>query len=118
VGIRDNFKKGTVELMILALLIEGDMYGYQLSQEIKHRSGGEIHVPEGAMYPTLYRLQEGGYISDYRILAGKRMTRVMYHLEDPGRDRLKLLWTEYQIFYQGLVRVVGPGIGQLEGDAP
>jgi len=81
---RDNFKKGSFEMLLLFLLQEGDLYGYQLSQLIKQRSENIIIVPEGSMYPTLYRLLEKGCITDYKKLVGKRLTRVYYHLEPEG----------------------------------
>lgn len=53
---KDNFKKGAVEMLLLTMLCEEDMYGYQMAQLVKKRSKGEITIPEGSMYPTLYRL--------------------------------------------------------------
>ena len=59
---KDNFKKGAVEMLLLTMLCEEDMYGYQMAQLVKRRSKGEITIPEGSMYPTLYRLMSKGYI--------------------------------------------------------
>lgn len=101
-GLRDSFKKGTVELMILSILSESDLYGYQISQLISERSGQNIEVPEGSMYPTLYRLLDNGFISDRRVQVGKRMTRVYYHLEPKGRERFREMLSEYRIFAESL----------------
>ena len=60
---QDTFKKGSVELLVLALLQESNLYGYQISQLVKERSGNILTIPEGSMYPTLYRLEDKGYIS-------------------------------------------------------
>ena len=92
---RDNFKKGYMELLILHLLLENDFYGYQLSQLVKERSNGILIVPEGTMYPTLYRLTEKGYISDYKKQVGKRLIRVYYHLEPEGKAYLADLLDDY-----------------------
>lgn len=105
-GIRDNFKKGSVEMIILALLSTGDMYGYQLSQLIANTSDHVILIPEGSMYPTLYKLSDNGYISDYRELVGKRQTRVYYHITAEGRERLDALLAEYKIFSQGMDKLL------------
>lgn len=105
-AIRDNFKKGTVEMMILSLLSEGDMYGYQLSQLISERSNQIIEIPEGSLYPTLYRLLDNGYISDQRVLVGRRMTRIYYHLEPKGAERLRLLVPEFELFVDGLRKII------------
>ncbi len=103
-GIRDNFKKGTVEMLVLSLLAESDLYGYQFSQLISERSGNVIDVPEGSLYPMLYRLVDDGYISCTRVPAGRRRILVYYHLEPSGLVRLKETLSEYQIFSDGLQR--------------
>ena len=60
---KNNFKKGSVEMLMLHILQEADCYGYEIAQNIKERSGGRITVLEGSMYPILYRLEEAGFIS-------------------------------------------------------
>lgn len=105
-GIRDNFKRGSVEMLLLALLAEEDMYGYQLSQRISERSEGAIIIPEGSMYPTLYKLVDNRYISDYKQQVGRRLTRVYYHIEPAGKAHLDELLAEYKIFSEGLLKVI------------
>lgn len=64
---KSNFKKGSVEMLLLHLLkTEGDCYGYQLSQLINQRSSGVLVIPEGSMYPTLYKLIDNNFITDYK----------------------------------------------------
>ena len=46
---QDTFKKGSVELLVLALLQESNLYGYQISQLVKERSGNILTIPEGSM---------------------------------------------------------------------
>ena len=92
---KNNFKKGTTALLILTFLQEGDMYGYQIAQTIEDRSDGAFLIPEGSLYPALYKLIEFGFISDRRKSIGKRMTRVYYHLEDTGREHLRYLTNDY-----------------------
>ena len=83
-AIRDNFKKGAVELLVLAVLSDEDMYGYQITQEIEQRSNGSFKVLEGSLYPILYRLSKEGYVTENTV-AVKRRLRVYYHLEESGR---------------------------------
>ena len=52
-NIRDNFKKGYVEMLILNFLSEKDLYGYEMTQLVIERGGGYIKIPEGSLYPTL-----------------------------------------------------------------
>ena len=99
---RDNFKKGSVEMLLLHLLQEDDLYGYQLSQLVKQRSNGILTIPEGSMYPTLYRLLEKGYISDCKKQVGKRLTRVYYHLEPEGKTYYSKLLNDYYTVNEGI----------------
>ncbi len=47
------------------------------------------------MYPVLYKMIDNGYIVDYKKQVGKRMTRVYYHIESSGQDRLEELTQKY-----------------------
>lgn len=93
--LQNGIKKATIEMILLNLLTEQDMYGYQLSQECKKRSDGTYMMLEGSMYPILYRLEESGYISCYEKKVKKRMTRVYYHIEDSGKSHLEHMKEEY-----------------------
>ena len=106
-GISDNLKRGTIELMLLTMLKEEDMYGYQLTQTLAERSGGQFIIKEGSMYPTLYRLLGKGLISDYQKKVGARRTRVYYHLEPEGDAYLGEIRKEYISLNQGVPRVLG-----------
>ena len=101
-----NFRRGVMSLVILALLKREDMYGYQLVQETEKSSGGKLTTQEGSLYPVLYRLLDQGYISDRRVLVGKRMTRIYYHLEPAGENHLNELIREYAEITQGVFRIV------------
>ena len=101
-----NYARGAMPLIILSLLKREDMYGYQLVQETERASGGIIRTQEGSLYPVLYKLQEQGYISDKKILVGKRMTRIYYHLEPLGAARLAEMIQEYETAVNGVLKIV------------
>mgnify|MGYP002560607425 CR=1 FL=1 len=103
---------GSTTMLVLKLLDGQDMYGYQIVQEIAARSGGTIVTQEGSLYPVLYKLQDQGMISGEKVLVGKRMTRVYYHLEEPGHRRLQELVHEYQVMTRGVFQII-----QRETDA-
>lgn len=108
------FQRGLISLLILALLDQEDMYGYQIVQEITERSGGAIVTEEGSLYPVLYKLQDQGMLSGEKVLVGKRMTCVYYHLEEPGRRRLQELSREYRAITQGVFQIIQGGQGKNE----
>lgn len=104
---KNNFKKGSVELVVLKLLQqEGDCYGYQLAHMIKERSEEKLIIPEGSLYPSLYRLIEKGYITDHRELSGKRMTRVYYHIEPGGIEYYQELLKDYYEIHTGIQNIL------------
>lgn len=105
-SISESLKRGTVDLLLLSLLQEKDMYGYQLSQELASRSGGLYTMPEGSMYPTLYRMLEKGLVSDRHETVGKRRVRVYYHLEPAGKEYLEAIRREYFSMNQGIMKVL------------
>ena len=94
-NLETTLKKATIEMLLLNLLKEQDMYGYQLSQELKKRSSGLYTILEGSMYPILYRLNDSGYISFFEKKVGRRQTRIYYHLEDNGLMYLDNLQTSH-----------------------
>ena len=105
-----SFRRGVMSLVILSLLKREDMYGYQLVQETEKSSGGRLTTQEGSLYPVLYKLLDQGLISDKKVLVGKRMTRVYYHLEPSGEERLKELVREYEEVTQGVFQIIGGGV--------
>lgn len=106
---QSNFLRGTMAMIILSLLDGEDMYGYQLVQETTFSSGGRISTQEGSLYPVLYKLADQGYISDYKKLVGKRMTRVYYHLEPKGREYLLQMIQEYESTTEGIFQIIRGG---------
>lgn len=89
-------KKGSIEMLLLDLLSkEEELYGYQMVQMIEQRSKGTLKVPEGSMYPTLYKLLEKGYIGSEKRKVGKRMERIYYKILPEGVFYLELLKQEY-----------------------
>lgn len=105
----NNFRRGVMSIVILSLLNRGDMYGYQLVQEIANGSDGKLTTQEGSLYPVLYKLLEQGFISDKKVLVGKRMSRVYYHLEPAGEAKLRELIKEYEEITQGVFQIIRRG---------
>ena len=112
-AISDNLKRGTIELSVLSLLKNGDMYGYEISQQLFIQSGELYQIQESSLYPSLYRLVEKGLISDRSEKVGKRRVRVYYHLETAGEDYLKELRREYLMHTAGVLKILG--VNDIEG---
>lgn len=114
-GVSENLKRGVTELVLLGLLAQRDMYGYEMSQELQTRSGGKFILQESSMYPTLYRLEDKGYITVTKQQVGKRRTRMYYHLEPSGRDYLQSSVTEYLSMQEGIRGILAScGMNEVE----
>ncbi|MBR6825454.1 MAG: PadR family transcriptional regulator [Oscillospiraceae bacterium] len=105
-NLRSGFQRGAMAMIILSLLKYRDMYGYQLVQEIEKQSDGVLVTQEGSLYPVLYKLQDQGCISDKKVLVGRRMVRVYYHIEDKGLQHLQDLTQEYESVTQGIYKII------------
>lgn len=94
-SIKDNLKRGTIEMILLSLLEQEDKYGYQLSQDLEKQSDGEYQINEATMYPTLYRLKKNGYLEENKVLVVGKRFRVYYHLSESGKQYLDETRKEY-----------------------
>ena len=97
----DNFRRGTVELAVLCVLLDGEMYGYEIVQKIEERSGGLFKLPLGTLYPVLYRFTESGFITDRDEIVGKRL-RKYYKLTDTGKEYYAALLDDYKRVVKGV----------------
>ncbi len=97
----ESFKRGTVDLVVLSVLTEKDMYGYEIVKTVKEKSGGNYEIPLGTLYPVLYRYLESGALSDRDEIVGKRL-RKYYHLEEKGREHYVKMLEEYRKISAGV----------------
>jgi PadR family transcriptional regulator PadR len=95
--------------MVLSILQYGDCYGYRLSQLIEEYSEGFLALPVGTLYPSLYRMEEKGYISFEQKITGRRL-RTYYHILDAGRDYLTTLRKEYEDVNRGIRQVLDKSV--------
>ncbi len=105
-SLRDQIRKGSTEILILSLLAQERMYGYQISQELDRRSGGYFAMKEGLLYPTLHRMQQERLVTSEWRPAGEARRRKYYAITDKGRRMLKEQSAEWHIFIQTLLQVL------------
>lgn len=82
-----NFMNGVPELLILRLLQENEMYGYEIVQAIRSRSQAVIKVGEGVVYPVLHGLEQEGALRSRRKTVNGR-SRIYYSITPAGARRL------------------------------
>ncbi|HAD20334.1 MAG TPA: PadR family transcriptional regulator [Lachnospiraceae bacterium] len=111
---RSSFKMGTVEMLILFLLNQKDLYGYELCTLLSRLSDGDYILAEGSLYPILYRLLEKKYISDREVTVGKRRIRVYYRIEESGKQRLTDLLEDYRKTANGIEKILSRSLTDYE----
>ena len=100
-----ELKRGSTELLILALLEERDRHGYEIAQLIERRSNGAISFHVASLYPTLYRLEEKGVIEGRWIEKAGQRRRRYYRLTGVGKKTLASQRTVWDSFFEALNRV-------------
>jgi len=103
------FMSGVPELLLLRLLQQHEMYGYELVRSIRQVTGEAISLGEGVIYPVLHSLERNGALKSKRRSVGGR-TRVYYSLTAKGRRRLAQLTDEWRRVQGGITNALeGPG---------
>jgi PadR family transcriptional regulator PadR len=95
------FMSGVPELLLLRLLEQQEMYGYELVKSIKTVTGDAISLGEGVIYPVLHGLERAGALKARRKSVGGR-TRVYYSVTAKGRARLERLQGEWARIESGI----------------
>lgn len=105
---RRELLKGNTETLLLSLLKNQSMYGYQIIKEIKKRSQGYFRFKEGTLYPALHRLEADGLVRGRweRLPSGKE--RRYYHLTEKGLKLLGEKIAEWQGFSLAVNLVTQP----------
>lgn len=74
--------------MVLAILAEGDSYGYAILQRVRELSGGALEWTDGMLYPVLHRLEKGGFVESRWEKAETGRRRKYYRVTPAGREQL------------------------------
>lgn len=96
----------TVELMVLNLLSEREMYGYEIIQVVNERTDGEFNWKEGTLYPVLHRLEGGGYLATDWQIGDTGKKRKYYKLTTKGTSLAKSKISEWNTFSRSVNAVL------------
>ena len=103
----DEAKKGSAEVLILAIVEGESHHGYQIAKLIEQRSGGDLRFTLASLYATLYRLEDRGWIKSRWVeKAGQRRKRY-YKITAEGRRVLASQRSKWEEFIIALARVAG-----------
>lgn len=108
-AVEKSLVSGSMTMLILKLLSEKDMYGYEMIDTLRQKSQNVFELKAGTLYPILHGLEDKGMLRVYeKEYAGK--TRKYYSITQSGMnmlDRKKEEWTEYQ---DAVARVLAMGV--------
>ena len=103
----DEAKRGSAELLILALVEDGDLHGYEIGRQIELRSGGTLTFTLAALYATLYRLEARRWISGRWVEKAGQRRRRHYRITEAGRKVLASQREDWARFVAALGQVAG-----------
>jgi len=85
-------------MVLLKLLEEREMYGYELVTAFQERGDGEFQIKDGTLYPVLYRLEKAGYVEPRWETQKRGVPRKYYSVTATGKEQVDQLVGEWRAF--------------------
>ena len=105
---RAELIQGNSESLLLYLVGQQPMYGYQIIRELERRSEGYFKFKEGTLYPALHRLEKAGLIEGkWQTLSSGRQRRY-YYITDKGRRVLAEKMSQWRDFFAAMNLIIKP----------
>jgi len=108
-----NLLGGTTGLLLLSLLSDQDMYGYEIIKELERRSDSSFQFKEGTLYPVLHKLENMGWLKSYLSKGDAGRERKYYQITVKGKKQLTLEKEQWEVFTQSVEKVVFGGQYEL-----
>ena len=97
---------GSVSMLVLALLKEKEMYGYQIIEELDRRSSHVFQMKEGTLYPVLHGLEKDKLVSAREAVTEKGRTRRFYAITEKGLRALEAKKAEWNAFSSAVTAIL------------
>ncbi len=109
---KEPLLSGQIDMLLLSLVARGPAHGYAIIAQLRDRSRGVFDLPEGTVYPALYRLEAAGFVeSDAEQVSGR--VRRTYRITRAGRAALKERETSWRELVRGVDAILrGTAIGR------
>lgn len=102
---RRDWSLGNIEPLLLYLIKEQPMYGYQIVKELEGRSQGYFSFKEGTLYPVLHRLEKEALLrGEWRVLSSGRQ-RKYYHITEKGLAVMEERRGQWREFYTAVAMI-------------
>ena len=104
-AIDKSLMQGSLAMLILRLLEEKDMYGYEMIDTLRGRSNNVFELKAGSLYPLLHSLEEKGYVTSYEDDSSGK-TRKYYRISGDGKRFLKEKKEEWEVYSTAVCSVL------------
>ena len=109
-SIDKSLLTGSTTTLILKLLEEKDMYGYEMIETLANKSDHTFDLKAGTLYPILHGLEKKELVEYYEKKADNDRLRKYYHLTKKGKNLLKEKKEEWTIFFFFFNSVLNGGL--------
>src|SRR6186997_1235793 len=106
-GTMDAAKKGSAEILILALVERRSLHGYEIGRQIEEQSGGTLRFTLASLYATLYRMEDRGWLRSRWVEQPGQRRRCHYRITEAGRKVLAAQRADWSRFIAALGLVAG-----------
>ncbi|MCK4556073.1 MAG: helix-turn-helix transcriptional regulator [Candidatus Aminicenantes bacterium] len=106
--VSKNLMAASTKPLILAILANGEIYGYQIIQSVIEISGGTLEWSEGMLYPVLHRLEKENFIQSQWKMSENGRRRKYYRLTELGKKELDKERKQWLSVHKVLSRLWGP----------
>ena len=103
----DEAKKGSAEILILAVVEDEGHHGYEIAKLIEQRSSGDLRFTLASLYATLYRMEDRGWIKGRWVEKAGQRRRCYYRITETGRKVLDEQRRDWSRFVAALKQVAG-----------
>jgi PadR family transcriptional regulator PadR len=100
--------KGSTDSILLSLINNESMYGYQIIKELEKRTRGYFQFKEGTLYPALHRLAKAGLIKGRWQKINNGQERRYYHITEKGQKALDERLHTWRVFSEAINIVIQP----------
>ena len=104
--------KGNTATVVLAILSDGPLHGYQIAKVMKQRGGDMMQLGQGVLYPILHRLEDRALIRGEWEQSTGIPSRKRYSITARGRAELRARRSEWDAFTQAMARVLQTADGE------
>ncbi len=110
-AINKGLLAGSTAMLLLKLLEEKDMYGYQMIEQLAERSDQTFSLKAGTLYPLLHGMEEQGLIGSYDDNADSARVRKYYSITKKGRKVLEEKEKEWKEYSSAVNQILKGGTG-------